>query len=208
MRNSGGQAGRQAGRVLGPGRRRRGASTRAGRRAGGRAGGPGAGASGASTKCVNSGRRAGGRGPCCLPCRICLTRDQKIMESFLVGARKRSTIMALGPIYGDFAWNFVGLWSLYRVIARSTLHHPETLHDPPAPWSFRLVRAQHRRKEVAADPGRLEAAGALRPVAVRRRLFRDHGDLAGSVFRDHGDLAVSVSKIRRDQGNWEFMSDF
>jgi hypothetical protein len=55
----------------------------------------------------------------------------EIVECFLVGTRKRSTIMVPGPIYADFKWCVVGLWSVCRVGARSRLHDKTTLQFPP-----------------------------------------------------------------------------
>src|SRR5579863_1966307 len=52
-----------------------------------------------------------------------------LVESFRVGRRKHSTIMETSPIYVDFGWSVVGLGSVCLVIARSTLHQAERLHD-------------------------------------------------------------------------------
>jgi hypothetical protein len=61
--------------------------------------------------------------------------------------------MKFGPIYPGIGWSVVGLWSVYRVITRSTLHHMETLHEPGAGLAAK----------ARAQPGR----------------GHDHGDIAG-----------------------------
>ena len=79
--------------------------------------------------------------------------DHELRDS--LGDRKRSTIMIPDPIYTDFTWSVVGLWSLCRVGARSTLHNTETSrsgHDQPGllaggatvGWRGCVVGGRHR----------------------------------------------------------------
>jgi hypothetical protein len=81
-------------------------------------------------------------------------------EGFLVGGRKGSTIMIQRPIYADTEWCVVGLWRFCRVITRSTLHNPTTLHpqsapshtEPPPPANSTAAEGQRRPATSQNDP--------------------------------------------------------